>query len=132
MKTLSTPLLAILATLCVIAMLNVNQAANEKAPLLRHVVQFKFKDDATKEQVQEVVDAFRKLPSQMDVIHAFEFGVNNSPEGLNKGFTHCFLVTFKGEKEREAYLPHPAHQAFVAKLKPILDDVQVIDYWAHE
>ena len=98
--------------------------------LLRHVVNFKFKEDSSKEDIQKVVDAFRKLPSQIPQIADFEYGTDNSPEGLAKGFTHCFLVTFKSEKDREAYLPHPAHKAFVEVLKPHLDDVFVIDYWA--
>jgi hypothetical protein len=39
-------------------------------------------------------------------------------------------VTFTSEKDREIYLPHPAHKAFVDVLKPYLDKVLVIDYWA--
>jgi hypothetical protein len=57
-------------------------------------------------------------------------GTNNSPEGLNDGFTHCFFVSFNSEQDRAVYLPHPAHQAFVDVLKPYLDKALVIDYWA--
>jgi len=98
--------------------------------LLRHVVMFKFQDTATAEQIKVVEDAFHKLPTKIAAIHDYEWGINNSPEGLNKGLTHCFLVTFASEADREIYLPHPAHLAFVEVLKPILDDVTVIDYWA--
>lgn len=97
--------------------------------LLRHVVMFKFLDTATPEQVKVVEDAFHELPKKIDAIHDYEWGINNSPEGLNKGLTHCFLVTFKSEADRQIYLPHPDHQAFVEVLKPVLDDVAVIDYW---
>lgn len=104
--------------------------AENKKQLLQHVVLFKFKDDATAEQVKKVEDAFRALPSQIKEIKGFEWGTNNSPENLNQGFTHCFKVTFTSEKDREIYLPHPSHKAFVEVLKPILDKVLVIDYWA--
>ena len=77
-----------------------------------------------------VVKAFGDLPKQIDSIHSYEWGTNNSPEKLDKGFTHLFLVTFKDEAGREKYLPHPAHKAFVAKLLPILEEPMVIDYWA--
>lgn len=97
---------------------------------LRHVVLFKFKDTSTEQQVQTVVDAFAALPQQIDVIKEFEYGNNNSPEGLNDGLTHCFLVTFDSEKGRDIYLPHPAHKAFVETLRPHLDRVLVVDYWA--
>ncbi len=104
----------------------------DKKTMLRHVVIFKFKEASPAVEVQKVVDAFRALQSKIPEIASFEYGTNNSPEGLNDGFTHCFLVTFKNEKDREAYLPHPAHKAFVEQLKPHLDKAMVIDYWAAE
>lgn len=97
---------------------------------LRHVVLFKFKESSSAADVKKVEDAFRALPAQIKQIKSFDWGLNNSPENLNQGFTHCFLVTFASEKDREIYLPHPAHQAFVEVLKPHLDKVLVIDYWA--
>jgi hypothetical protein len=100
--------------------------------MLRHVVLFKFKDTSSKEDVQKVVDAFRSLKGAIPQVSAFEYGIDNSPEGLANGFTHCFLVTFKSETDRDAYLPHPKHKEFVGVLKPHLDKVQVIDYWASE
>jgi hypothetical protein len=96
---------------------------------LRHVVFFKFKDDATAEQVGRVERAFAELPQKIDTIKAFEWGTNNSPESHDDGFTHCFLVTFDSEAGREQYLPHPDHQAFVEVLKPVLDKVRVLDFW---
>lgn len=100
--------------------------------VLRHVVMFKFKDGTAAADIQKVVDAFRALKGKIPEIIAFEYGTDNSPEGLANGFTHCFLITFKDEAGREVYLPHPAHKAFVDILKPHLDKVQVIDYWAQE
>ena len=105
-------------------------AKTEAPALLRHVVMFKFKKDATPAQIDDLVKAFGELPKQIDSIHSYEWGTNNSPEKLDKGFTHLFLVTFKDEAGRAKYLPHPAHLAFVEKLKPILEEPMVIDYWA--
>jgi hypothetical protein len=98
--------------------------------LLRHVVLFKFKDNASAADVKKVEDAFAQLPSKIKEIADFEWGLNNSPENINQGFTHCFFVSFKSENDRAVYLPHPAHKAFVDVLKPHLDKVLVIDYWA--
>ncbi len=105
-------------------------AEQDSTRQLRHVVLFKFNDDSRPEAVQQVEDAFRALPSQIDSIVDLEWGTNNNTEGLAKDFTHCFLVTFANEKGSEDYLPHPAHKKFVALLKPVLSDVLVIDYWA--
>ena len=105
-------------------------AEDAQAKPLRHVVLFKFKDSASQTQVAKLVEEFRALPKKIPVIADFEYGVNNSPEGLNDGLTHCFLVTFKNEKDREAYLPHAAHKAFVEQLMPHLEKAVVVDYFA--
>jgi hypothetical protein len=109
-----------------------SEKASEKAgeKLLRHVVLFKFKKEVTAAQVQEVVDAFRALPSKIDAIHSFEHGTDVSVENKAAGFTHGFLVTFRDEKGRDVYLPHPAHQDFVKLVGPRLENVLVFDYWS--
>ncbi|BAO74297.1 Dabb family protein [Winogradskyella sp. PG-2] len=109
----------------------VNKNNNELAlQSLRHVVLFKFKDDTSKEVISEIETSFASLPNKIKEIKDFEWGLNNSPEGLDKGFTHCFFVTFENEEARSVYLPHPDHKAFVELLGSHLDDVLVIDYWA--
>ncbi|WP_094766687.1 Dabb family protein [Pseudozobellia thermophila] len=97
--------------------------------LLRHVVLFKFKPNTSKEDIEKVEKAFSELPSKIPQIVSYEWGLNNSPEGHDKGFTHCFFLTFKSEADRAIYLPHPDHKAFGAILGPHLDDVLVVDYW---
>lgn len=116
---------------CIIATIVIS-ATNKETKMLRHVVLFKFKDDATPEQVKQVEDAFRKLPTQIKEIKGLEWGTNNSPENLNQGLTHCFLLSFESEKDRDAYLPHPAHKAFGTVLRPYLDKVVVVDYWVKD
>ena len=76
-----------------------------------------------------MTDAFAELPKKIDVIDAFEWGTDNSPEMLAQGFTHCFLVTFRDEKGRETYLPHPEHKKFVELALPRIEKVLVVDYW---
>lgn len=106
------------------------QDKKDEPKMLRHVVLFKFKDDVTKEQAQEVADAFAALPKKINLIADFEWGTDVSVENLSEGLTHGFLVTFKSEKDRDAYLPHPEHQKFVDLAKPRIEKVVVFDYWA--
>ena len=96
----------------------------------RHVVMFKFKPEATADKVEEIEKAFGELPKKIKTIKAYEWGKSESVEGLNDGFTHCFLVTFKDKADLEAYLPHAEHKAFVEKLKPLLEKATVFDYTA--
>lgn len=101
--------------------------AHSHAPY-RHVVAFRFKETTTQAEIDAINAAFAKLPSQIDTIRHFEYGKNVSPEGLNDGFTYCYLVTFDDRAGLDVYLPHPAHKAFVAMLKGKLDKPFVIDY----
>ena len=98
--------------------------------MVRHVVVFKYTPDATEEQIQEITDALRDLQDKIPGIVGFEHGINNSPEGKNQGFTHAYLITFENAAARDAYLPHPDHQAFGETLREsgIFEDVFVVDY----
>ena len=102
----------------------------KEAKVLRHVVLFKFKDGTKPEDIKAVEDGFKALPGKIPTIRGFEWGTNVSPENKSQGFTHCFLVTFASEADRDAYLPNPAHKEFAGKLGPFIDKVLVIDYWA--
>ena len=105
------------------------KAADTEQKLLRHIVLFSYKDDVQPLQKQEVIRRFRELPARTGLIHGFECGRNNSPEGLHRGFEDGFLVTFLTEADRAAYLPHPAHQEFVTFLSPFVREALVFDYW---
>ena len=104
-------------------------AGTDHGRKLRHVVLFKFKESSTPDDVARIVAAFRGLPAKISEIDGFEWGTDVSPEGKAQGFTHCFLVTFKTEADRDAYLPHPAHEEFVAIVGPHVANVCVVDYW---
>lgn len=99
---------------------------------LRHAVYFKFKPTATEEQVAEIVTAFESLPSKIEAIRGFEWGRNQNDSPYANGFTHCFLLTFDTEAGRDEYLPHPDHQAFAKQVRPLLDQVRVLDYWTEQ
>lgn len=103
-----------------------------KSGMLRHVVALKFKAATDADQIRKVEDAFRDLKNKIPQIAALEWGTNVSPEKHDKGFTHLFILSFKTEKDRDAYLPHPAHKAFGKVLGPVMDDVFVIDFVAKD
>jgi hypothetical protein len=99
---------------------------------LLHVVSFKFKESATKEQIKQVEDAFGALKKSIHEIKDYKWGTNVSPEKHDKGFTHGFILTFNTEKDRDAYLVHPEHKAFGKLVGPVLADVFVIDFWTEK
>jgi Stress responsive A/B Barrel Domain len=103
-----------------------------KGDLVKHIVVFKYKASATSGQIAEVTKAFEALKDKIPGIVEFEYGVNSSPENLNKGFTHVYLVTFENAGARDAYLPHPEHKKFgelLGKLD-VLEEAFVVDFQA--
>jgi hypothetical protein len=117
------------AAIAVFAFANQDRGKPQSRGELLHVVSFKFKDSATKEQIKAVEDAFSALPSKIPGIASYKWGTNVSPEKHDKGFTHCFILGFKTEKDRDDYLVHSDHKAFGKVLGPVLGDVFVIDFW---
>jgi len=109
------------------AMAQSSQKMNKQ--VLQHVVLFKFKPETTPEKVAEIVAAFEALPSKIKEIKGFQWGTNNSPEKHDKGLTHAFILTFANEKDRDAYLPHPAHKDFGKVVGPWLADLTVVDFY---
>jgi Stress responsive A/B Barrel Domain len=96
---------------------------------LRHIVLFGFKDGTSSETISEVVQRFSALRESVPNVSSFEWGANCSLEGLNNGHSHAFVLTFPSATARDAYLPHPAHQAFVEWVSPVIASATVIDYW---
>src|SRR5947208_2068501 len=99
MKTLIT-----LSSFLILLTMNANAA--EK---LQHVVSFKFKSSASSEDIKKVEDAFGALKEKIPQIVKLEWGTNVSKEKRDKGFTHCFIVSFKNENDRDTYIAHPEH-----------------------
>jgi hypothetical protein len=117
-------ILALLLSLILIGIANSATAAGK----VHHVVCFKFKSTATTDQIKQVEEAFAALQEKVPGIESLKWGTNVSNEQRNKGFTHCFVLTFKTQKDRDNYLEHPEHKAFGKLVGPVVDDVFVIDF----
>ena len=118
-----------LTILCALFLASIVTSASA-ADRLQHVVCFKFKSTATQAEIKKVEEAFQALKQKIPQVVSLEWGTNVSREKRDKGFTHCFVLTFKSEEDRDAYIVHPAHKAFGGIVGPVLDDVFVIDFWA--
>lgn len=95
---------------------------------VKHVGLFKFKEGTSEEQINKMLDEILDLSESVPGIEDYVAGTNNSPEGLNKGFTHGFVMTFADTAARDAYLPHPEHERVKALVLPHLEDVVVFDF----
>jgi hypothetical protein len=97
---------------------------------VRHIVIFKFQPGTTEGQIETLTQEFRSLKEKIPGIVDFEYGINNSPEGLNQEFTHIYMLSFESVEARDIYLPHPEHQKFgeFAGGLGIIAGVFVVDY----
>jgi hypothetical protein len=115
--------------IAILAMMTLKSQSQTGERELRHVVLFTFKQTSSKASVDSVVKAFNALYGAVPQVKKMEWGLNMSPEHLDQGFTHCFVLTFASEKDLADYQQNPSHKAFQTILKPHMDKVFVVDYF---
>lgn len=96
--------------------------------MIRHIILIKFKSTAKINEINALKASFESMPLKVEGVHSVEWGVNDSPEGKNKDYTHVVLMNFVDDIGRNNYLPHPEHDELKKLFGPILDDLVVFDY----
>ena len=99
-------------------------------PLVKHVALVRFKPGTGDAKINECFEAIGRLKNSIPGILDYSWGPNNSPESLNQGFTHGFVMTFTNAAARDAYLPHPEHEKVKELVLPHVESVLVFDYEA--
>ena len=87
--------------------------------MILHVVLIKPNPGTEPSAIEGLRDFLARLPAKIPGIVDYRFGTNVSPEGLSRGFSYGFVMTFADEAARDAYLPHPDH----LKVRPLMDAV---------
>jgi hypothetical protein len=105
-------------------------APRKEAPVPRvhHLVVLKFRPETTAKTVAELFRALADLRKVIPGIEHFCGGPYSSPEGLNQGFTHGFVITFTSPAARDAYLTHPEHEAVKHRFLPGVEQVIAFDF----
>ena len=97
-------------------------------PKVKHIALLKFKEGTSQEQIDKVFEELMDLSESVPGIEDYVTGTNNSPEGLEQGFTHGFVMTFQDATARDAYLPHADHERFKNFALPFVEKVAVFDF----
>ncbi|PLB34914.1 Dabb family protein [Aspergillus candidus] len=103
---------------------------------ITHIVLFQFKVDAPPAAVKDACSRMLALKdncvhpaSQRPYIKSAVGGADNSPEGIQGGITHAFVMEFATAEDREYYVSSdPTHQEFVKSLGGIIEKAQVVDF----
>src|SRR5262249_45120660 len=100
------------------------------APKVLHLVLLKFKPGVSPTAITDLFTMLRQLQQVIPGLEQFSGGANTSPEGLARGYTHGFVMTFQDAEARDGYLPHPEHENAKQALLRLVDDVLVVDLQA--
>ncbi len=95
---------------------------------VKHIALFKFKDGTPQEQIDKAFEELMDVSENVPGIEDYVSGPNNSPQNLNQGFTHGFVMTFESPEARNAYLPHPEHERVNGTLSTLVDNMLVFDF----
>lgn len=95
--------------------------------MFRHVVLFRWTEDATDEQRATLVKRLRELPGRIPEIRAFVIGAD---AGVNPGnYDFAVAADFADRDGYVVYRDHPAHRAVVEEcIRPILADRAAVQY----
>jgi hypothetical protein len=96
--------------------------------VIRHVVLFQWKPGTSPAAIDEMFRELAGLKGKIPGLQQFEGGPYSSPEGLNKQWSHAFIMTFDSAASRDTYLPHPEHERVKAMIGPHLADVIAFDF----
>lgn len=94
---------------------------------VKHIALLKFKGGTPEDQIEKVFEEILNLTETLPGVEDYVSGSNSSPEGLNQGYTHGFVMKFESAEARDAYLVHPDHERVKAWVMPLLDSVLVFD-----
>jgi hypothetical protein len=89
--------------------------------MITHLVLLRLRKNLFKEDVDRVFAELARLEQKIPGITSFAGGPYSSPEGLHRGYTHAFVMTFRDAASRDAYLSHPEHEKVKEEVLGALD-----------
>ena len=89
--------------------------------MIHHLVLLRFRRDVPPTAIADVFGALDGLRHTIPGLLTFAGGPYSSPEGMQRGYTHGFAMTFRDAKARDVYLPHPEHEKVKERILPLLE-----------
>jgi hypothetical protein len=95
--------------------------------MIRHLVTFRWTDEATQDQKERVATELSRLPAIVPTVRAYRIGHDL---GLNEGnFDFAVAADFDDADGYLAYRDNPEHQAIIAEfIRPIIAQRAAIQY----
>ena len=88
-----------------------------------HVFAFRWKPNTSEAEKDRAAKEIAAFQGQIPGLLQTHVGPNISPRG--KGYTFGGIMQFKDQASLDAYVQHPAHQALLAWLVPLIDAIEL-------
>ncbi|MBV0912745.1 Dabb family protein [Anianabacter salinae] len=84
--------------------------------MIRHMVLVRFKPDIAEQEISEIFGALSDLTDTLLGARGFTGGRSQSPEQIERGFMHAFVIDFDAWADLKTYAEHPEHRALGARI----------------
>jgi hypothetical protein len=84
--------------------------------MVRHIVLIRFRQDVSETAIAALFAELHRIEGKVSGLLSITSGRSESPEQMERGYMHGFVVDFADWDGLQAYQDHPDHQALGAKL----------------
>ncbi len=84
--------------------------------MIRHIVLIRFQPDVTEAAIAGLFAELHQIEGKVPGLLAITSGKSESPEQMERGYMHGFVVDFADWTALQAYQDHPDHQVLGASL----------------
>ncbi|WP_300034406.1 Dabb family protein [uncultured Roseobacter sp.] len=99
--------------------------------MIRHIVLTKFKPGTPEDNIAEIYSGLSALSEKLPGAQNFTGGRSQSPEQIERGYMHGFVIDFDSWEALQNYAENPEHQALggqlVANATGGIDGILVLD-----
>jgi Stress responsive A/B Barrel Domain len=99
--------------------------------MIQHIVLVRFRPEMTEGDIARLFTELHEIKGKVGGILAITAGKSQSPEQLERGYMHGFVVDFQNWDALQSYQDHPDHKSFGARLVQAaiggLDGILVFD-----
>lgn len=99
--------------------------------MIRHIVLTKFKPETTEDKIAEIYAGLSGLADKLPGAQGFTGGRSESPEQIERGYMHGFVIDFESWEALQNYAGNEEHQALggqlVANAVGGIDGILVLD-----
>ncbi|WP_111560331.1 Dabb family protein [Paracoccus sediminilitoris] len=84
--------------------------------MIRHIVLIKFKPEVSESCITEIYSGLWSLTNKLPGARHFTGGRSASPEQIERGYFHAFVIDFDTWLDLKKYTDHPEHQALGSQI----------------